>query len=94
MLYREIIAVCSEIHTKLVNVLCGQKRKNFSFQRVSASGNQWAVSQHVTDPQFYRAVAAIVCAVHTFGHAVTRVTPREYYPHINTMLFVWDVNTA
>ena len=25
MLYREIIAVCSDIHTKHVNTLCGQK---------------------------------------------------------------------
>jgi hypothetical protein len=25
MLYREIIAVYSEIHTKLINTLCGQK---------------------------------------------------------------------
>ena len=25
MLYREIIAVCSQIHTKYINVLCGQK---------------------------------------------------------------------
>jgi hypothetical protein len=24
MLYREIIAVCSQIHTKLINTLCGQ----------------------------------------------------------------------
>jgi len=24
MLYREIIAVCSEIHTKQINTLCGQ----------------------------------------------------------------------
>jgi hypothetical protein len=24
MLYREIIAVCSEIHTKLINILYGQ----------------------------------------------------------------------
>ena len=24
MLYREIIAVCSQIHTKYINVLCGQ----------------------------------------------------------------------
>jgi len=24
MLYREIIAVCSEIHTKPINTLCGQ----------------------------------------------------------------------
>ena len=25
MLYREIIAVCSEIHTQHINALCGQK---------------------------------------------------------------------
>ena len=25
MLYREIIAVCSEIHTKYIHKLCGQK---------------------------------------------------------------------
>jgi hypothetical protein len=25
MLYREIIAVCSEIHTKHINTVCGQK---------------------------------------------------------------------
>jgi len=25
MLYREIIAVCSEIHTEHINTLCGQK---------------------------------------------------------------------
>jgi len=24
MFYREIIAVCSQIHTKLINTLCGQ----------------------------------------------------------------------
>jgi len=24
MLYREIIAICSEIHTKHINTLCGQ----------------------------------------------------------------------
>jgi len=24
MLYREIIAVCSEIHTKYINTMCGQ----------------------------------------------------------------------
>ena len=24
MLYREIMAVCSQIHTELINILCGQ----------------------------------------------------------------------
>jgi len=27
ILYREIIAVCSEIHTKHINTLCGAERK-------------------------------------------------------------------
>jgi hypothetical protein len=31
MLYREIIAVCSEIHTKHINTLCGQNVEFFYF---------------------------------------------------------------
>jgi hypothetical protein len=31
MLYREIIAVCSEIHTKLVNVLVGRDGRVLAF---------------------------------------------------------------
>ena len=35
MLYREIIAVCSEIHTKHINTLCGQNLElNFSHPEV------------------------------------------------------------
>ena len=35
MLYREIIAVCSEIHTKHINTLCGQ---NAEFMNVKPGG--------------------------------------------------------
>jgi hypothetical protein len=35
MLYREIIAVCSQIHTKHVNTLCGQ---NGEFRNAIAGG--------------------------------------------------------
>jgi len=35
MLYREIIAVCSEIHTKHINTLCGQ---NVEHLNVTAGG--------------------------------------------------------
>ena len=35
MLYREIIAVCSEIHTKHINTLCGQ---NVELLNVKPSG--------------------------------------------------------
>ena len=43
MLYREIISVCSEIHTKHINTLCGQ---NVELLNVKPSGtyiNHWAV---------------------------------------------------
>ena len=30
MLYREIIAVCSEIHTKHINTMCGQNVELFN----------------------------------------------------------------
>jgi hypothetical protein len=30
MLYREIIAVCSQIHTKHINTLCGQNVELFT----------------------------------------------------------------
>ena len=34
MLYREIIAVCSEIRTKHINTLCGQKVEFFNVKVV------------------------------------------------------------
>ena len=43
MLYREIIAVCSEIHTEHINTLCGQ---NVEFVNVKTGGtysDHWAL---------------------------------------------------
>jgi hypothetical protein len=43
MLCREIIAVCSQIHTKHINTLCGQ---NVEFVNVTAGGtysDHWAL---------------------------------------------------
>ena len=43
MLYREIIAVCSEIHTKHIRTLCG---KNVELLNVEAGGtysDHWAL---------------------------------------------------
>jgi len=42
MLYREMLAVCSEIHTKHINTLCGQ---NVEFVNVTPRGTysyHWA----------------------------------------------------
>ena len=43
MLYREIIAVCSQIHTKHINTLCGQ---NVELLNVKPGA---AYSSHYTD---------------------------------------------
>jgi len=34
MLYREIIAICSEIHTKHINTVCGQNVEKFNVKMV------------------------------------------------------------
>ena len=41
MLYREIIAVCSQIHTKHTDTLCGQNVEFYGFA-------QWTDSNHRT----------------------------------------------
>ena len=47
MLYREIIAVCSQIHTKHINTLCGQ---NVELLNVKSGGtyiNHWALKSFI-----------------------------------------------
>jgi hypothetical protein len=43
MLYREIIAICSEIHTKHVNTLCGQNVEYVSV-KLAVRKVTWAVN--------------------------------------------------
>jgi hypothetical protein len=48
MLYRDIIAVCSEIHTKHINTLCGQ---NVEFVNVKPGGtysDHWVLKGYLT----------------------------------------------
>jgi hypothetical protein len=42
-LYREIIAVCSEIHTKHVNTLCGQNVELLNIKPDGTYSDHWAV---------------------------------------------------
>jgi hypothetical protein len=42
MLYREIIAVCSEIRTKYINKMCGQNVELLFVKRGSTYSNHWA----------------------------------------------------
>jgi len=41
MLYREIIAVCSEIHTKHINTLCGRKVEFVNIKHGGAYSDHW-----------------------------------------------------
>ena len=43
MLYREIIAVCSEIHTKHINTLCGQNVELLNVKTYGTYSNHCAV---------------------------------------------------
>jgi hypothetical protein len=44
MLYREIIAICTEIHTKHVSALCGQNVEFFNLKPGGALSGHWALS--------------------------------------------------
>jgi hypothetical protein len=43
MLYREIIAVCSEIHTKYINTLRGQNVELLNVKPGGTYSNHWAL---------------------------------------------------
>jgi len=43
MLYREIIAVCSQIHTKHINTLCGQNVELLNVEAGSTYSDDWAL---------------------------------------------------
>jgi len=44
MLYREIIAVCSEIHTKHTNTLCGQNVEFVNGKPGGKYSDHWALN--------------------------------------------------
>jgi hypothetical protein len=43
MLYREIIAVCSEIHSKHINTLCGQTAELLNVKPGGTYSNHWGL---------------------------------------------------
>jgi hypothetical protein len=61
MLYREIIAVCSEIRVKHINTLCGQ---NVGFLDVKSGGkysNHWALKVLCSQMRLFTDVASFCC---------------------------------
>jgi len=69
MLYREIIAVCSEIHTKHTNTVCGQNVEVVNVKlvvRIVTTGIQVVKSVIKTSQlMLYREIIAICSQVHT-----------------------------
>jgi hypothetical protein len=46
MLYREIIVVCSQIHAKYINTLCGQNVELLDVKPGGTYSDHWALSQN------------------------------------------------
>ena len=76
MLYREIIAVCSEIHTKHINTLCGQ---NVEFVNVKPTVLiVTAGLNYVQRPSPYRAVNTLsLCYKNQSVNAVYESNPQK-----------------
>jgi hypothetical protein len=51
MLYREIMAVCSEIHTKHINTVCGRNVEGLTVKPGGTYSDHWALQaeQHALD---------------------------------------------
>jgi len=65
MLYREIIAVCSQIHTKHINTLCGQNAELYiKTQSVPLSKHSVSVIQ-TSQLMLYREIIVICSQIHT-----------------------------
>ena len=65
MLYREIIAVCSQIHTKHINTLCGQNVELYiKIQFVPRSKHPVSVTK-TSQLMLYRGIIAVCSQIHT-----------------------------
>jgi hypothetical protein len=60
MLYREIIAVCSQIHTKYINTVCGQNVELLNVKLlVHIVSDHWAVNCIQAMVQRYDVIAVL-----------------------------------
>ena len=76
MLYREIIAVCSQIHTKLMNTLCGQKVDLLNVKPGGTHSDHWTLDGQVSVTKtgqlmLYREIIAVCSQIHTKTHKYT-----------------------
>ena len=66
MLYREIIAVCSEIHTKHINTLCGQNVELLSVKlvvHIVTTGLYRVIYEEI--PGYYKRNRHFQCCIET-----------------------------
>ena len=59
MLYREIIAVCSQIHTKHINILCGQNVEFFNIK----PGGTYSITIGLLEVCFYFGIFCALFAI-------------------------------
>ena len=65
MLYREIIAVCSQIHTKHINTLCGQNVELYiKIQSVPRSKHSVSVIK-TSQSMLYKEINSVCSQIHT-----------------------------
>ena len=72
MLYREIIAVCSQIHTKHINTLCGQ---NVELLNVKQAVNIVTTGGTYSDHRGLK--SSSLCLQVRYSRAITRVTNKH-----------------
>ena len=63
MLYREIIAVCSEIHTKHINTLCGQNVEFVSVKPGGTYSDHWALKGTASRHEHMSGCGAVMLSV-------------------------------
>jgi hypothetical protein len=79
MLYREIIAVCPEIHTKHINTLCGQNVELLMIQSVPRSKHCVSVIK-TSQLMLYREIIAVCSEIHT-KHINAMLAPCEIFEY-------------
>jgi hypothetical protein len=70
MLHREIMAVCSEIHTKHINTVCGQNVEFFNVKPDGIYCNHWTAKcvkpfKHHHKPELYIKPQSVPRSKHT-----------------------------
>ena len=70
MVYSEIIAVCSQIHTKHINTLCGQNVDLLNVKPGGTYSNHWSLEGYMSviktsQSMLYREIIAVCSQIHT-----------------------------